>query len=751
MLVEGEPGIGKSRLLEELGDEATRHGADVYWGRSHEAGASHGQNAGAALDPARADLVHQLLDTTAGEGAGPPTESGRFVLFEAIARLLAEAAARRPVVLLLDDLQWADAASLELVEFVSATVVGVPVLVVLTVRELDIGRNDALVRTLSTVARSQGSRRILLRGVTEQDTAELIELAIGQPPPSRLATAVHLRAEGNPFYVTELARLLSAEGTLTDEETASRAGVPAGVRDVVRRRLARLPEPSAALLALAAVIGRHVPLRLLAPAADLDLPEALETLEPALLTRLLVEDPEDPASFRFAHALVREVVLADVSQLRRARHHLRVADAIEDLGVTDDDAEILAEHLWQALSLGTGARAAAALEHASDVAVRRFAYATAEELLTRAVQLRHSSGHGREGELAELEAVARLAAVARMRHGYWQSSERFPLDRAKELAERTDRIDLLVALLWAEWAGAATACQFDRTVRLSRQLFDLADATEDRSIRATAAMSWGVTCWHLGRITEACVALDEYVALDASARELTIPNDAGAVEGWLLGHCFHRVLHVLAGDDDDAIDGLRAMAEAQGDPYSQLVGWTFVALGGALAGDWRAVEAAGKRAAEADPDRAFSFFHAGAEALLGAALVDRGATVDGLALLERGVDRYAALDVFTILPYYLSLQALGLARAGRTGEAIEVADRAVAVLDQTGEEWCRPWLLANLAEVRDATGSQPAAVAALLAEALAIAVEQGALGAARRVVAQGERLGVALDPGPASV
>jgi hypothetical protein len=167
-------------------------------------------------------------------------------------------------------------------------------------------------------------------------------------------------------------------------------------------------------------------------------------------------------------------------------------------------------------------------------------------------------------------------------------------------------------------------------------------------------------------------------------------------------------------------------------------------LGGALAGDWRTVEAAGERAAKADPDHAFSFFHAGAEALRGAALVDRGAIDDGLALLRRATDRYATLEVFTILPYYRSLQAAGLARAGRTAEAVEVIEDALAVLVQTGEDWCEPWVLANLAEVRHAAGCPPDELAALLARAHAIAVGQGARGAARRVASKAERLGVAL-------
>lgn len=388
-LIEGEPGIGKTRLAEEVGAEATRRGAIVLWGRSFEGGAAPALwpwlpplRALAAALPAPAQLAPELaalLSPAAVPGGGATAvQVARFALVEAVADLLARSAAARPVVLVLDDIQWADVESLELLTSMVGRLADARLLIIVTVRELEVGRNDIVVATLAALTRSTGARRLPLRGLASEATDALVAQTAGDLDPVA-AASIHARAEGNPFFTTELARLLASGQGLPG------ADVPSGVRDVVRRRLSLLPEPTVDLLRVAAVIGRDVDLGLLALAAGRELDDCLDDLEPAILHRLLVAAPDQPGMHRFAHALVREVVVDDISSLRRARLHLRVADALDD---SDDNAEILAEHLWQAVPIGVSARAAAALERAARVAVRRLAYTTAQDLLDRAVQLR---------------------------------------------------------------------------------------------------------------------------------------------------------------------------------------------------------------------------------------------------------------------------------------------------------------------------------------------------------------------------
>ena len=342
VVIEGEPGIGKTRLAEQLRLVALDRGALVTWGRSDEGGAapalwpwlgplrSVAAHLGQPL-PAVADLVGDQASLVSGQA-----DRFRYEWFESVADALERAAASTPVVVLLDDLQWADETSLELLGYLARRLER-GVLVVGTMRQLEMGRNDALTDALAAIARRATSRRLRLRGLTEEATSELLDAVAGEPASPEVTAAVQARAEGNPFYAIELARLIGEEGV---------SHVPSTVGDVIRRRVARLPEPTAEALAVAAVVGRDVPLDRVAAVIDAPLDEVLEPMEPAVVQRLLVESSEIPGTLRFSHALVREVLLEDLTPLRRARLHLRVADAIEAAGAGVDDAEILAEHLW---------------------------------------------------------------------------------------------------------------------------------------------------------------------------------------------------------------------------------------------------------------------------------------------------------------------------------------------------------------------------------------------------------------------
>jgi DNA-binding SARP family transcriptional activator len=447
VVVEGEPGIGKTRLVEELAVAAAARGCQVLWGRAFEGGATPAL--WPWLGPLRALLAERrglnggdlapleaLVAADHDPGAVPAVGGvARFRLVETVASLVAEAAARRPLVIVLDDLQWADPASLELLTFLSGRLGPAPVLLAATVRELEVGRNDALVEALAAVGRHPTARRLPLRGLDPAGTRALVARATGRADlPHAVAAAIHRRADGNPYFTAELARYLDAEGPL-DEAAVAAADVPSGVRDVVRRRLAMLPPTTADLVEVAAVVGRDVPLALLAAASGRGLDAVLDDLEPALVQRLLAPATGAAGTVRFSHALVREMVVDDLSPIRRARLHLRVADTLApdgDAAVGDDDAEIVAEQLWAAVPLGVGLRAADALVRASDVAVRRLALTTARNLLERAVQLRRADAD--DGGCCELDALGRLVSVIGALAGYAAVADSPELARAKELA-----------------------------------------------------------------------------------------------------------------------------------------------------------------------------------------------------------------------------------------------------------------------------------------------------------------------------
>lgn len=236
VVIEGEPGIGKTRLADEFGAVARSRGALVLWGRADEGGAAPGL--WPWLTPLRAlaeivepsPLVTELL-TGEPRAMSNQADAAQFERFEAVRELLAAAARRSPIVVMLDDLHWADDTTLDLLTFLAARLDS-GIVVVVTMRVLEIGRNDAITEALAAIARRPGSRRLQLRGLPLADTARM--LATKGVVSTSVVASIHNRAEGNPFFAIELCRLVGEEGSALDE-------IPGSVGDVIRRRLAHLP------------------------------------------------------------------------------------------------------------------------------------------------------------------------------------------------------------------------------------------------------------------------------------------------------------------------------------------------------------------------------------------------------------------------------------------------------------------------------------------------------------------------------
>jgi DNA-binding SARP family transcriptional activator/tetratricopeptide (TPR) repeat protein len=763
VLVEGEPGIGKTRLVEEAATAAGARGAAVLWGRAFEGGAAPAF--WPWLPPLRSlvgrldrdtELAPQLASlavaTSNGDAAGADaalvTDRTRFELFDAVTGLIAQSSDDQQLMLVLDDLQWADPASLQLLTFVAGQLVDRPVLLVCTVRQLEVGRNDGVVEALAALSRAPGTRRIFLRGLSDTATAELVEVASGRPVDAHVAAAIQERAEGNPFFATELARLVVAErGGAGAVGAESPGDVPSGVGDVVRRRIALLPEATVATLQVAAVIGRDIELDLLTAASGDTIDTVLDAIEPAVVHRLLAPVPERPATFRFSHALVREVVADDVSALRRARIHLSVADALESTaGDLDDAAEILAEHLWAAAAIGVSQRAAEALERAATVAVRRYAFEAAEGMLGRAVQLRRTAGTTPPDIEAEVVATSRLLSIQRSVHGYASIADSPHLRRAKELAQRAGRADIHARLLWAEWGAYDTRCDFDRSDAIAQQLHDLGARGDEPLARITGLASLGISRWHRGHVGEASVLLDDAcrAAADAAVPTATLGLD---LEVMLLPYPFARYLHVLTGDLDEPAGEaeFEALAAAAPDRYAVSLVQMFASAGAITTGRAEWAERAARRGIDADPEGTFSFWGRGLHGYLAAALILQDRVDEGLSMIDVAIDRFIEAGGRTGVVVYKAARAAGLAAAGRIDAAVDAVAAAYRELETYGERFAEPLVLEADASMRQARGDDPAEVAGVLAAAIALAAGQGSHAIARRLTATAQRLGVSTD------
>ena len=764
VLVEGEPGIGKSRLVEEAATAAAARGAAVLWGRAFEGGVAPAfwpwlpplrslvgrLDRDTELAPQLASLAATTSSAdAAGADAALVTDRTRFELFDAVTGLIAESSGDQQLMLVLDDLQWADPASLQLLTFVAGQLVDPPVLLVCTVRLLEVGRNDGVVEALAALSRAPGARRIFLRGLSDTATAELVEVASGRPVDDHVAAEIQERAEGNPFFATELARLVVAErgGAGAVGAVSPGGDVPSGVRDVVRRRIALLPGATVAMLQVAAVIGRDVEFDLLTAASGDSIDTVLDAIEPAVVHRLLAPVPERPGTFRFSHALVREVVAADVSALRRARIHLSVADALEStVGDLDDAAEILAEHLWAAAAIGVGQRAADALERAATVAVRRYAFEAAEGMLERAVQLRRTAGTTPPDIEAEVVAASRLLSIQRSVHGYASIADSPHLRRAKELAQRAGRADIHARLLWAEWAAYDTRCDFDRSDTIAQQLHELGGQGDEPLARITGLASLGINRWHRGHVGEASALLDDAcrASADAAVPTATLGLD---LEVMLLPYPFARYLHVLTGDLDEPAGEaeFEALAAAAPDRYAVSLVQMFASAGAVSTGRAAWAERAARRGIDADPEGTFSFWGRGLHGYLAAALILQDRVDEGLSMIDVAIDRFIEAGGRTGVVVYRAARAAGLAAAGRIDAAVDAVAAAYRELDTYGERFAEPLVLEADASMRHARGDDPAEVAGVLAAAIALAAEQGSHGIARRLTATAQCLGVSAD------
>jgi DNA-binding SARP family transcriptional activator/tetratricopeptide (TPR) repeat protein len=737
VVIEGDPGIGKTRLAEELSVEAAAAGALVRWGRAFEGGAAPAfwpwlpplralvEACPPASGPLPAELAVLVAPADPQESPAPVAELARFSLFEAVVALLVDQARRQPVVLVLDDLQWADVASLELLAATVARLPDAAVLIAVTVRELEVGRRDAVVDTLADLSRRLGTRRLRLRGLSDTGTEALVAQTAGVVVDATTAAAIHARAEGNPFFTTELARLVAGGDELPSSD------VPSGVRDVVRQRLAHLPAETLDLLGVAAVIGRDLDLGLVSLAAGNELDESLDALEPALVQRLLVADPDQYGQLRFAHALVREVLVEDLSPLRRARLHLRVADALDE---RDDLAEIVAEHLWNAVAIGVGARAAEALERASHVAARRMAYDSARGMLERAVQLRRATGGSApEAREAELATVVRLVAVIGVAGGYTAVLGSPLIARGKALAEQTGRTRELFNLLWAEWAGMDVACLTAQADPIARDLLAMAEAVPTPAAPVMGHTAYAISCWHRGAITESAHHFDI-----AAAGVGTLVPDAGgdpllSFNQLWLSVPFRAYVHALAGDLDEpeaAFDEI--VRQAPGFPYWELLVMNFAASCAVSTGDLSRAERAARRGLAADPDGIVKFWGVAAALYLGAARCLQGDLDEGLPLLDDAWARYTATGQRTNGVTVLAARAQGLAAAGRVEQAAGALDAGRRELEIYGEHFAEPALLIAEATLHHARGDRDPTMGAL-DRAMAIATAQGAHGVGRRV------------------
>ncbi|MEZ0292780.1 MAG: AAA family ATPase, partial [Solirubrobacteraceae bacterium] len=425
VLIGGEAGMGKTRLVARMAAEAHADGAAVLYGRADEEPVRAYQPFAQALrhllahwsDAASgrsAELTRLLPELAAGEPSRSARSDGerrRHRLFDAVADLVRSAAAVRPLVLVVEDLHWADAPTLLLLREVVRIAPECRLLILATWRDDEVEPGDALSRLLVELRREDLLHRVSLGGLDEPDIAALAAREADGDAADADADATRQLQEqtgGNPFFIEELLRSRR-------EAPDAPPPVPEGVKQVIGRRLARLPDDTVEVLITAAFLGADFSLAtLMAVAGDVDVVAAVEH---AVRAGLLTEEPDSVDRLSFTHALVRETLSERPIMSRRLRIHRALAEALEAAPLDVPPAQ-LAHHYFIAREVGGAAKALVYALRAADVALEAHAYEDAAAHYERALVTL---------DLARPDdRVARADLLLALGRARWQASERGP-------------------------------------------------------------------------------------------------------------------------------------------------------------------------------------------------------------------------------------------------------------------------------------------------------------------------------------
>jgi class 3 adenylate cyclase/tetratricopeptide (TPR) repeat protein len=481
-LIGGEAGVGKTRLSTHLALDVHGEGGTVLFGRCdedlgvpyqpwtqalghlvREAPApmldGHVERYGGDLARLVPGLGDRLSELPAPRQSDPETE--RYLLYAAVAGLLEGASADEPVVLILDDLHWADGPTLSLLRHVVTAGPAMRALVVGTYRDSDLSREHPLTALLADLHREQGVERMKLTGLDGEDVLALMEAAAGHELDEdgrALAREIARETAGNPFFAGEVLRHLTESGALVQEEggrwrlTGSLAelGLPQSVREVVGRRVARLGSDARTALSAAAVIGREFDLDLLLAVVEFPEDRLLDLLDEAVAASLLQESSERAGRFAFAHGLVEHTLYEDLGRARRARMHKRVAVALEELcgGEPGERLGELAGHWAAAVVSADSAKAIYYARLAAERALDQLAPDEAERWYRQTLELHDQAPGGDRSERCDL-----LIGLGEAQRQAGNPEFRQTLLDAAALAQELDDVDRLARAVLANTRG----------------------------------------------------------------------------------------------------------------------------------------------------------------------------------------------------------------------------------------------------------------------------------------------------------
>jgi DNA-binding winged helix-turn-helix (wHTH) protein/tetratricopeptide (TPR) repeat protein len=605
LLIAGAPGVGKTRLSAELARLAQESAMAVLLGHCSE------QDKPVPYLPF-VEVLENCLEGAAGvptrlrmmlKDCGPelsrivpklkrlvrdlapplklPPEQARRHLFNSVCDFIARLALEKPILLILEDLHWADAATLSLLAHLANRLTELPVALVVTFRDAEADVTPALAKTLEGLIRERDATRISLKGLAIEQVGLMIKGLSNKEPPPDVVDEIYAKTEGNPFFVKELVRHLAEENRLYDEGGELRSGlkatefdVPKSVRLVVSRRLARLGESAQKMLEAAAVIGRSFSFEVLRASTQSDrLLESVEAAENAGLVVSNVESSE--ARFEFCHELVRQTVLHGLSAPRRQQLHLEVGIAIER-SCSDRLADLSSELAHHFAAAGNAPKAVEYLIRSGRQAAHRYANLEAVAFFKRALEQLQKLPDDELRVREELKIQAELVQSLWILGSVTSPELRAAMDRRFELCERLgDSRELFKAL------GLMMSMCLNRdgpkALSFAQRELALAERVGDPTMLAHANAAIGYVLVLQGEFVTAREYIEKGLASNGAEWR---PSTRVSWASWAQS----PGLSALAGDlwflgyPDQALRHLtRALAatEIESDPFWRALGWWY--------------------------------------------------------------------------------------------------------------------------------------------------------------------------------
>ena len=738
-LVGGGAGVGKTRLVAEIAELARLQGAVVAssqcfgtsgrlalapvadWLRNPAV-----QAAAATLDPAwRAEVGRLVPAGGRGERAAGSRSMAdawrRHRFFEGLARALM--AVGRPVLLVLDNMQWCDQETLAFVTFFLGLAPGTPVLVAGTRRDDTLDEDPELADWTVRMRATGLMTELSLGPLDAAGTARLAEAISGRPLVAGDVNLLQATTGGFPLYVIEAVRGGVDPG-----------GTPRPADDlaaVLRHRLDQATAAAREVASLAAAVGTNFTLDLLTEASDLDAGIVVGAVDELWRRRIMREFGD---GYDFSHDLLRDTAYAQVSPPKRWLLHRRVAQALELLHADDADA-VSAQLAEQYARGGRPGRAVAYYRRAADVAAGMFAHAEAIRLHEEALSIVRGLPEGKDRDRQELEVLEAMAAPLNARYGYSSPQLQRALERSIDLAESLGRRDSTLAGLVALWATQFVQGRIADGYRTATRALTLVDP--DSELSGPAHFAVGGSAVSLGMPAEGLRHLELAAKLASGAVWLSVGTRAD-----VQGTAWAAHAHWLLGHDAEALSACHEaikLARAIDHPYCLAVALAYGSITHQMRHDMSELRDTAGELRELCGRYGFAYYREWGLILDGWSRADE----PGIDLARRGISNLKSEGAFARMPYWLSLLADLLARNDRLDAAQATLDAALAA----GQSHDDVWWLPEVMRMRAAHDGEEVAISRLRSAA-EMASAHGSVGLLRRCEHDLTRRGVrAPSPG----